>query len=1226
MGATHHSLPLPPKSGRVLFRSPKIEQEKIRVVIPVHNDWQGLKITLDSLQELSPRPGSIIVANDNADNSIPEWLKPYPIEIVNYDGNQGPASARNKGVEHPGPEFDWIYFTDCGCEHARNLLLHFINAQENGDDSIVAICGSVSGKGSGIINRYMTEMAILNPPFENEPDHNGEKIPQAIITANALVYAPAFYQLGGFSADFCEAGGEDLDLGIRLRNFGTLVYEPDAVVSHEFEEDIQDFKRRFERYGKGNRLLEQKYKLPSLRAEPFSIANEEFRGLAKLQTESLRRGYDEAEEDASILDEPCRPPIKIDSLHNTQNQVGEDVESTKWHLPEGAKARLGKGKINEIKYSPDGNQRAEASSIGVWIYDLHTGKELALLTGHTGDVLSIAYSPDSLTLVSGGADGTIRFWDAHTGNHKFILTEHTESVTVLAFSPDGSQLVSGSADGTVSVWDAHTGDRKSTLTEHSGSITALAFSPDGIRFVSGSTNGTIYFWETEIRFGQNPCFSNLMGHSKSVTALAFNRDGSMLASACEGGYTRLWDAASRQRETLRSDEIDTITSVAFSPDSRTLAGGSNSGSIYVYDTITCQRFATLEGHAAAISSVIFSHDGAILISVSIEGVIRLWDTRTGQSKIISSTGHPGSVQSVEFSLDSRTLLSRHGEGIWLEEYTGNSDTLHLWNAETGDLKATFTAHSYHLSSAESSPDGCTLVIWSKSGKLEFWDVETCLSKATFTEKVGEVTSVIFSPDSRMLASWDNNSIIIWDVETGKHKTTFTEDLDNVTSIAFSPMGCTLISRIETKTSLYHSDSTDIIHLWDVETGKSKTFPIESKTFPIEEGRQSVKSVLLSSDNRTLISVSKDKTNAYSANKDDIIHLWDVETRNCKTTFTEEGLGNVKSVLLSSDNRTLISVSEDKTDSYPSYRYDSIRLWDVEAGNLKATLTEEGFGNVESVLLSSDNRTLISVSNNETDRYSSYRDDTIRLWDVETGKGKALSIEEGRQRIKSVLLSSDNCTLASWCEDGTTHLWDVETGKRKATITEGRANVKSVAFSSDNHTLISVIGSNRLHGYSDRDSDDIIHLWDVETGKRKGPSAERLDNVKSVILSSDSRTLICVSGDETNSHSANKDDIIHLWDVETGKRKATITEGLHDVKSVILSSDNRTLISVSSLTRDESSRAYRDSDDIVHLWDVETGKRKIDPTGNITDIALSPDGSILASGNDVGTILLWEVPK
>ena len=61
----------------------------------MHNDWEGLKITLDSLQELNLLPGNITVVNDNADEAIPEWLKPYPVEVVNYEGNRGPAYARN---------------------------------------------------------------------------------------------------------------------------------------------------------------------------------------------------------------------------------------------------------------------------------------------------------------------------------------------------------------------------------------------------------------------------------------------------------------------------------------------------------------------------------------------------------------------------------------------------------------------------------------------------------------------------------------------------------------------------------------------------------------------------------------------------------------------------------------------------------------------------------------------------------------------------------------------------------------------------------------------------------------------------------------------------------------------------------------------------------------------------------------------------------------------------
>ena len=294
MGATHHSLPLPPRPSRVSLRPPKIDPKKILAVIPVYKDWEGLKVTLESLQTLYPRPGAITVANDNADNHIPTWLESYPIQMINYRGNRGPAYARNQGAGQSNTQFEWIYFTDCGCEHVWNLITRFVNAQESSSDSTVAVCGTVTGKGSGRINRYMTEMGILNPPFEKALGPRGEQIPQAIITANVLVYAPAFHQLDGFSTAFGEAGGEDLDLGIRLRELGRLVYAPRAIVSHEFDENLQDFQRRFERYGRANRLVEHVHKLPSLRPESFK-ADSEFSDLAELQNESLCRGYDEAQ-------------------------------------------------------------------------------------------------------------------------------------------------------------------------------------------------------------------------------------------------------------------------------------------------------------------------------------------------------------------------------------------------------------------------------------------------------------------------------------------------------------------------------------------------------------------------------------------------------------------------------------------------------------------------------------------------------------------------------------------------------------------------------------------------------------------------------------------------------------------------------------------------------------------------------------------------------------------
>ena len=62
-------------------------------------------------------------------------------------------------------------------------------------------------------------------------------------------------------------------------------------------------------------------------------------------------------------------------------------DSPQWHLPEGATARLGKGRISgEIAYSPDGTRLAVAGSIGIWLYDAQTGEALDLLTGHTSVV------------------------------------------------------------------------------------------------------------------------------------------------------------------------------------------------------------------------------------------------------------------------------------------------------------------------------------------------------------------------------------------------------------------------------------------------------------------------------------------------------------------------------------------------------------------------------------------------------------------------------------------------------------------------------------------------------------------------------------------------------------------------------------------------------------------------------------------------------------------------
>ncbi len=157
---------------------------------------------------------------------------------------------------------------------------------------------------------------------------------------------------------------------------------------------------------------------------------------------------------------------------------------TQLRLPAGAKTRIGKGTINDIKFSPDGNLVAVAGSIGVWLYNAQTGAEVALLTGHTQPVWSVAFSPDSKNLTSGSGDTTIRLWDVETGQHKVSLTQHTYGIWAVTFSPDGKTLASSSY-GSVRLWDIETGRHKAVLDAQTGRARALAFSPDGSILANG---------------------------------------------------------------------------------------------------------------------------------------------------------------------------------------------------------------------------------------------------------------------------------------------------------------------------------------------------------------------------------------------------------------------------------------------------------------------------------------------------------------------------------------------------------------------------------------------------------------------------------------------------------------------------------------------------------------------------------------------------------------------